>query len=109
MFDGGVSFVNYLESLITHIRKKVKGIVYTHRDLANLIKKEMKKNGHDSKYICKKYGIDTEEFKAMVSGRYYFNGHWYKIVSDYTGMSIKELTEIRNTIFFKRWKRRCNM
>lgn len=101
--------MNYLESMITHIRKKVKGFVYTHRDLSKLLKKEMRKNGHDYVTIAKKYSIDIEKVKAMCSGKYYYNFKWYQIISDYIGLSIDELVKIRNTMFFKRWKKKCNI
>lgn len=82
---------------------------YTHKDLSKLLKKEMRKNGHDYMIIAKKYNIGIDEVKAMCSGKYCYNFRWYQIISDYTNLSIDELTRIKNTIFLKRWKKRCNM
>ena len=92
---------DYLKSWSLHISQKIKGIKYSERDKVNLLKKEMKKNKHSSKDICDRYGIDKEEFKALSSGRYYFNMNWYKIVSDYTGITIMELASFKRTLYSK--------
>lgn len=101
--------MTFIEALKAHIRKKIKGIAYTHVNLARLMKKTMKKNGHNYVIIAKKYELREEEVIAMCSGRFYYNGKWYEVISDYTGVSIKELTRIKSTIFYKRWKKKCNI
>lgn len=92
---------NYLQSWKRHINQKIKGIKYSERDKVNLLKKEMKKNKHSSKDICQKYGIDEDEFKELVSEKYYFNMKWYEILSNYTGISILELTYFKQTLYSK--------
>ncbi len=100
-FSDGRFTKDSITSWKRHISQKIKGIKYSYRDFGTLMKKEMKKNKHTSKDICEKYGIDEDEFKALVSGLYSFNFSWYEIVSDYTGIPIKELTDFKPTLYSK--------
>ena len=91
----------HLKSWGQHINQKAKGIKYSDRELVDLLKKEMKKNRHNGKDICEKYGIDENEFEALISKKYCFNMNWYEVLSDCTGIAVMELASCKQTSYSK--------